>query len=184
MAQPLGGVVTDIARLAQRVQDRLDDVYTWLDDHTADGYPATTIGVGSYASEPGRSPTLNALTNGRTLDIPILELEGLQTVDLRTVRIMLARALDQAEHNLRWAQQICDAIPRTAQGEHARKIDYELKHSRCEGWAHKHAICDDLDVKGTVVDGSYIRLCKACYDAMWRATQDAGERGRITRAAS
>ena len=72
-----------------------------------------------------------------------------------------------------------DAIPRQAQGARAQKIDYELKHSRCEGWAERHAICDDLDVKTTVVNGSTMRLCKRCYDAMWRATEDAGERGRI-----
>jgi hypothetical protein len=170
-----------IGRIATRVADRIPAAAEWLDDHIADGYPTNTAGTEGTGGDPAHSPTLDAVTTTRTLRIPVLELEGLHEVDLRGVRIHLARALDQAEDNLRWAQQILDAIPRAATGERARSIDSELRRSRCEGWAEQHAICDDLTVKRATVDGSTWQLCGRCYKAMWRATEDAGERGRVTR---
>ena len=168
--------------LAARVDTRVDHAAEWLDDHIADGYPTSTRGSEGAGGDPAHSPTLDAIETGRTLNIPILELEGLQTVDLRTVRLMLARAFAQAEDNLRWAQQILDAIPRQTTGQAAVDIDYQLRTGRCEGWSDQYALCEELAAKPAVVDGSTFQFCPRCLMRMRRETDPTPDNtGRVTR---
>lgn len=173
-----------IAALAPRVADRARPAADWLTDRTSDGYSSSTLGTGSPGGDPGHSPTLAAIEDTRTITV-----RG-QRLDLRTARLTIAQHLTGALSHLEAAQRILDAVPREASGVQAQTIDRELRHSRCEGWGPKHAICDENAVSGdnpkknphtSIVNGSVMRLCGPCYKAMWAETIDAGERGRISR---
>lgn len=158
------------ARLAARLSAILPKADEWLLARTPDGYPSSASGaapIGS-SSDPSASPTLSAIASQRTIALP----EG--QADYRSAHNLLAVHIARALSSLDAALSIIDAIPRAPEGPAAARIAYELKHSRCEGWGEQYAICDDLSVTSTSLDGSHIPLCQRCYSAMWKQTRPAG----------